>query len=160
MNNLSTVLMRFVVVGIVLLAVAVSSLLTFIVHSGWAREMPEYANLRYPLIAIFLLNILPVIIAGFQLFTLLGYIDKKKAFSKLSIQAVKKIKYAMLTMTGLYALVMPAVYLVADKDDAPGLVLIGMLFVCAPLSVAIFASVVQGLFQNAIDLKTENDLTV
>lgn len=160
MNNLPTVLMRFVVVGIAVLAIAVSLLLTFIVYSGWAREMPEYASLKYPLIVIFLLNVLPVIVAGFQLFKLLGYIDKKKAFSKLSIQAVRKIKYAMLTMTALYALVMPAVYFVADKDDAPGLVLIGMLFVCAPLSVAIFASVVQGLFQNAIDLKTENDLTV
>lgn len=152
--------MRLVVIGIALLATAVSSLLAFIVYSGWAREMPEYAALRYPFVTIFLLNILPVVFAAFQLFKLLGYIDKKKAFSKLSILAVKKIKYAMLTMTGLYALVLPGVYLVADKDDAPGLILIGMLFVCAPLSVAIFAAVVQGLFQNAIDLKSENDLTV
>jgi Protein of unknown function (DUF3036). len=55
----------------------------------------------------------------------------------------------------------PAVlYVWAQRDDAPGLVVIGMFCAGAPLVVAVFAAVLQRLFKEAIAIKTENDLTV
>jgi hypothetical protein len=48
----------------------------------------------------------------------------------------------------------------AQRDDAPGLVVIGMFCTGAPLVVAVFAAVLQRLFKETIDIKTENDLTV
>lgn len=55
---------------------------------------------------------------------------------------------------------MPFFYLLAEKDDAPGIILIGMVFVFAAFVVAVFAAVLQKLLKNAIDIKSENDLTV
>lgn len=56
--------------------------------------------------------------------------------------------------------VLPFVFLVAQLDDAPGLVIVGMVPVFASMVVAVFAAVLQKLLKNAIDIKSENDLTV
>ena len=48
----------------------------------------------------------------------------------------------------------------AELDDAPGLGVIALAFVCMPLVIATFAAVLEKLLQNAIDIKSENDLTV
>jgi hypothetical protein len=47
-----------------------------------------------------------------------------------------------------------------ESSDAPGVVIVGMMFVGGPVAVAIFASVLQKLLRNAIDMKNENELTV
>jgi hypothetical protein len=49
---------------------------------------------------------------------------------------------------------------VAQKDDAPGLFALALVFIGASFSVAVFAAVLQQLLQNAIAIKKENDLTV
>jgi Protein of unknown function (DUF2975) len=65
-----------------------------------------------------------------------------------------------LTISGLYMVILPFVFMVADLDDAPGLVIIGMVPVFASLVIAVFAAVLQRLLKEAIDIKSENDLTV
>lgn len=55
---------------------------------------------------------------------------------------------------------MPLFYLIAEADDAPGIILIGMLLIFAALVIAVFAAVLQKLLQEAIHIKSENDLTV
>ncbi len=102
----------------------------------------------------------PFFIALYQGLCLLSYIDKNKAFSQDSVQALKYIKYCATVISGLYAAGMPYIFYVADKDDAPGVVLIGLLFISAPLVIAVFAAVLQKLIQNGLDIKSENDLTV
>ena len=54
---------------------------------------------------------------------------------------------------------MPLFYLIAEKDDAPGIILIGMALIFASMVIAVFA-VLQKLLKEAIDIKSENDLTV
>ena len=49
---------------------------------------------------------------------------------------------------------------VADKDDAPGAVGFGLIFILASIVVATFAAVLQKLVQNGLDMKSENELTV
>ena len=48
----------------------------------------------------------------------------------------------------------------AEVDDAPGLILVGMVLIFASMVIAVFAAVLQRLLQEAIDIKSENDLTV
>lgn len=48
----------------------------------------------------------------------------------------------------------------ADKDDAPALIFVGMVIPFASLVIAVFAAVLQRLLQEAINIKSENDLTV
>ena len=98
--------------------------------------------------------------ALYQAFKLLSYIDKNKAFSELSVKALKNIKYCAITISILYVVVMPFVYLVAETDDAPGLIVIGMVIIFASMVIAVFAAVLQRLLKEAIDIKSENDLTV
>ncbi len=60
----------------------------------------------------------------------------------------------------LYVLGMLLFYLVAERDDAPGIIIIGMIMIFASMVIAVFAAVLQRLLKDAIDIKSENDLTV
>ena len=48
----------------------------------------------------------------------------------------------------------------AEIDDAPGIIVIGLVIIFASMVIAVFAAVLQRLLQEAIDIKSENDLTV
>ncbi|CEG28795.1 DUF2975 domain-containing protein [Bacillus sp. B-jedd] len=121
---------------------------------------PEYAHILYPIVFGVYGSTIPYYMALYQAFMLLGFIDKNEAFSELSVMALKKIKYCALTISGLYAAILPFVYFVAELDDAPGLIIMGMVPVFASLVIAVFAAVLQRLLKEAIDIKSENDLTV
>jgi hypothetical protein len=78
----------------------------------------------------------------------------------MSVDALKKIKNCAITISGLYVVIIPFVFMIAEWDDAPGLVLINLVIIGASMVIAVFAAVLQRLLQEAIDIKTENDLTV
>lgn len=121
--------------------------------SGW-----DYVILG--ILIIMYVSAIPFYFALYQAFKLLSYIDKNEAFSELSVIALKKIKNCALTISGLYVVSLPLFYIFAELDDAPGVVIIGMILVFAPLVIAVFAAVLQRLLQEAITIKSENDLTV
>ena len=103
---------------------------------------------------------IPFFFALYQALKLLDYIDKNQAFSELSVRAFRNIKYCALVISGLFAAGIPYVFYVADRDDAPGVALIGFVIIGASFVIATFAAVLQKLVQNAVDIKSENDLTV
>lgn len=103
---------------------------------------------------------IPFFVALYQALKLLGYIDKNLAFSELSVGALKYIKYCAFAISGLYAAGMPYIFYVAQKDDAPGVVLIGLIIIFTSFVIATFAALLQKLIKNAVDIKAENDLTV
>jgi hypothetical protein len=121
---------------------------------------PDYAHILYPIVIGMYVSAIPFFGALVQAFKLLSYIDKNEAFSELSVKALKNIKICALTISGLYVVILPFVFLVAELDDAPGLVIIGMVPVFASMVIAVFAAVLQRLLKEAIDIKSENDLTV
>jgi hypothetical protein len=121
---------------------------------------PDYAHILYPILIGMYISAVPFYFALYQAFKLLCYIDKNKAFSQISVKALKNIKYCAITISTLYLVIMPFVYLVAEKDDAPGLIIIGMVPIFASMVIAVFAAVLQKLLKEAIDIKSENDLTV
>ena len=103
---------------------------------------------------------IPFFWALHQGITLLNLIDRNKAFSKATVRAFKHIKYCALVISGLYAAGMPYVFYVADRDDAPGVVALGLVIIGASFVIATAAAVFQQLLQSAVDIKSENDLTV
>jgi len=103
---------------------------------------------------------IPFFVGLYQGIKLLGYVDKNKAFSNDSIKALGIIKYCGIIIGVLYGLGMPYIFNVAQQDDAPGVVLIGLVFTFAPITMAIIATVLQRVLSNAIALKSENDLIV
>jgi Protein of unknown function (DUF2975) len=102
----------------------------------------------------------PFYMALYQALKLLRYIDYNEAFSELSVVALKKIRNYGLTISGLYTIALPLLYVIAEWDDAPALILIGLVIAGASFVVAVFAALLKRLLQEAIDIKKENDLTV
>ncbi|MWC29812.1 DUF2975 domain-containing protein [Paenibacillus sp. MMS18-CY102] len=117
-------------------------------------------NWVYPILIVIYTAGIPFYTALYQAFKLLSYIDRNEAFSELSVSALKKIKYCAIAVSLLYAACLPFLYFIADEDDAPGLILFGMVIPVASMVIAVFAAVLQKLLKNAIDIKSENDLTV
>ena len=120
----------------------------------------EMAYVLYGLMAMLGATAIPYFIALFQAFRLLIYIDGGKAFSQQSVEALKRIKYCGIGFSAVCFLGMPLFYIMAELDDAPGVILVGAVFVFAPLVIAVFAAVLQKLLQAAIDLKMEQELTI
>jgi hypothetical protein len=104
--------------------------------------------------------VIPFFFALYQALKLLSYIDKNKAFSQISVKALVNIKYCAITIGIIYAVLIPLVFPIADADDAPGLMGFPVIFIFASSVVGVFAAVLQRLLQDAIDIKSENDLTV
>ncbi|MFD1739532.1 DUF2975 domain-containing protein [Bacillus salitolerans] len=121
---------------------------------------PDYDHILYPIFIGMGVSVIPFFVALYQAFKLLSYIDKNQAFSELSVKALKNIKFCAIAISGVYVLISPFVYFVAEVDDAPGLIIIGMVPIFASMVIAVFAAVLQRLLQEAIDIKSENDLTV
>ncbi|MBM7553099.1 DUF2975 domain-containing protein [Thalassobacillus pellis] len=153
----------FLKLAVFLLGVPILALCIFGLPS-LARDVaegdPPYDYAIYIIIVLMYISAIPFFGALYQAFRLLSYIDKNNAFSELSVKALRNIKVFAITITGLYVASLPFFYIFAELDDAPGVVLVGMAFVFAPMVVAVFAAVLQKLLKDAIDIKSENDLTV
>jgi len=118
------------------------------------------AYMVFALVTIMYVSAIPFYFALYQALKLLSYIDKNQAFSQISVTALKSIKKCAITITGLYVVALPFVFIIAEWDDAPGLALLGLVVVGAAMVIAVFAAVLQRLLQEAINIKSENDLTV
>lgn len=103
---------------------------------------------------------IPFFLALYQTLKLLNYIEKNKAFSKLSVKALNYIKYYALIISGLYTAGLPYTFHAATEDDAPGVFALGLIIAGTSFVIATSAGVLQKLLQTAVDLKSENDLTV
>lgn len=125
-----------------------------------AEMLPDWAYINYFVIAIFYAAVIPFYLALYQAYKLLLFIDKNKAFSESSVIALKKIKYCAITISCLHVLNVPLFYLFAEIDDAPGAVFVGLVVPIASMVIAVFAAVLQRLFQETLYIKSENDLTV
>ncbi|WP_257968085.1 DUF2975 domain-containing protein [Peribacillus deserti] len=129
--------------------------------AGFFAELnPKLAYLQYPFLIGLYVTAIVFFVALYQTLRLLSLIDKNQAFSELSVRGLKNIKYCAITISVLFAVFMPLLYLMAEVDDAPGIILIGMVIIFGCIVVAVFAAVLQKLLKNAIDIKSENDLTV
>ncbi|QHF57874.1 membrane protein [Bacillus subtilis] len=147
----------------VLIGIPILALCIFLVPkiANYSAELfPNIAYIKYLVFIYLYVTAIPFYFALYQAFKLLSYIDKNKAFSGLSVRALKNIKYCAVTISIFYAAGMPVFYLIAEIDDAPGIIVIGLVIIFASMVIAVFAAVLQKLLKEAIDIKSENDLTV
>lgn len=99
-------------------------------------------------------------VALYQAWKLLSYMRLNKVFSLNAVRALRIIKYCTIALVGFIAA--PEAYLLIARpdDDIAGGVAIGLflMFVFAVMAAA--AAMFQRLAQSAVDMKSENDLTV
>ncbi|MGP4060313.1 DUF2975 domain-containing protein [Halobacillus litoralis] len=153
----------FLKLAVILIGMPVLALCIFFVPgiADYAGEVfPDIAFMKYLVFVYLYVTAIPFYFALYQAFKLLNYIDNNKAFSDLSVKALKVIKHCAITISVLYVIFMPLLYIIAEADDAPGLIVIGMVIIFASTVISVFAAVLQRLLQDAIHIKSENDLTV
>lgn len=147
----------FLKIVISLIGVGVLALCIFVLPVGITTDKTGYYR---PILIGMYVPAVPFFIALYQSLKLLTYIDKNKVFSQLSTKALKNIKYCAVAIGAMYTLGMPFIFNAADRDDAPGVALIGFVIIFVSIVIATATAVFQSLLQNAIDIKLENDLTV
>jgi Protein of unknown function (DUF2975) len=160
MKQVSTLFLKIAVIFIGLPVLALCIFLVPQLGKVAAEMLPDFSAIRYMVYMIFWGSAIPFYFALFQAFNLLRFIDSNRAFSQISVESLKKIKYCAIIISSLHVLALPLFYLFAEMDDAPGVIFVGLLVPFASLVIAVFAAVLQKLLQEAIDIKSENDLTV
>jgi hypothetical protein len=100
-------------------------------------------------------------VALYQAFRLLGYIGRNEVFSLRSVKALRTIKFCAMTLVAFILGAEAYFFLVVrGKDDIAGGVMMGLLMIFVSIVVATVAGVFERTLQNAVDIKSENDLTV
>lgn len=159
MKQGSTLFLKFVICLIAIGALAL--MVWFPQLEGRAVNLDLISIYKDPFIIYMYIASIPFFIALFQAFKLLGYVDKNKVFSQAAVQAVRKIKYCA---TAIVVFIVASVgYLFAvqrGKEDIAGGVAGGLLIIFVSIVVTTAAAVIERLLQNAVDMKSENDLTV
>lgn len=154
MSTSSTFFLKSIIYLIGLATFGLCIILLGVILSGNA------GMLYLPMMLVVLVTALPFFYALRQGLLLLSYIEKNTAFSEQSIRAIRTIKHCAFTISVLYAASMPLILYIAEKDDAPGAAIIGLVVIFAPLVTGVFAAVLEKLLRTAIDIKSENELTV
>jgi hypothetical protein len=157
MNRASTIFLRLVIslIAIAALAVCVFPMPRMIVKE--AAKTPDTAWQIYLFLVGAYIQAALFLFALYQAFKLLSYIDGNKAFSELSVRALRHIKHsafaiALLMVTGiLWVMVLSA----GSGDDSAGPVMLGLIGTFASSIVAAVATVLQTQVQKAIDTKKE-----
>lgn len=97
--------------------------------------------------------------ALYQTFKVLGYAGQNKVFSPVAVRAVRTIKYCAMAMIG-FVLVGEMFILLGNSDDRPPAIFMGILIAFPSMVTATAMVVLERVLQNAVDIKSENDLTV
>lgn len=114
-----------------------------------------------PFLAYAYLASIAFFVALFQMFTLLGYIRQNNVFSLNSVKALRTIKYCAIALVAMIGAAVAYLFIaVRGKDDIAGGVAMGLAMIFISVVIATAAAVFERLLQNAVDIKSENDLTV
>jgi hypothetical protein len=157
----STIFLKVVIflIGITVLALCIFWLPG--IANRDAEANPETAYLQYPfLVCAYVLSI-PFFGALYQAFKLLTYIDRNKAFSELSVRALRYIKYCAITISiVIVGGIIISIVIFYRSEDITGIIMLALISIFASNVIATFAAVLQKLLKEAINIKSENELTV
>jgi hypothetical protein len=100
-------------------------------------------------------------VALYQGFKLLGYVGRGEVFSQRSVKALRTIKHCAMSLVGFLAGAEAYFSIIRrGQDDIAGGVMMGLLLIFVSTVVATAAAVFERILQSAVELKSENDLTV
>jgi len=159
MKRISIVFLQavLVLIGIVALAILIWVPLT----EGRATNLDVFSIYADPFILYGYATSIAFFVALYKAFKLLGYIGQNKVFSSNAVGALKSIKYCAIILAILIVAAGLFIRLFHNKEDDPA----GFLAICivttfASIVVATAAAIFGKLLQNAVDMKSENDLTI
>ena len=113
-----------------------------------------------PFLALVYIGSIPFFVALYQAFKVLGYAGQNKIFSQAAVKALRTIKYCALATIGFVVVEEIFIMLNHGSDDPAGGVFMGVLITFGSIVIATAAAMFERILQNAVDIKSENDLTV
>ena len=114
-----------------------------------------------PFLAYVYIASIAFFVALYQAFKLLGYVGRSDVFSQRSVKALRTIKHCAMSLVGFLAGAEAYFFIVRrGKDDIAGGVMMGLFLIFVSVVMATAAAVFEKTLQSAVDLKSENDLTV
>ena len=112
-----------------------------------------------PFLAYAYIASIPFFVGLYQAFQVLGYAGRNNLFSPAAVRALRTIKYCAIAIIGFVA-GGEVFIMLGDSDDRAGGVFMGIIITFASIVVATAMAVLERALQNAVDMKSENDLTV
>jgi hypothetical protein len=154
----STLFLKLV---IVLIAIGVlAAMIRFPQTEGRAANLDLVSIYADPLIIYAYIGSIPFFFALYQAVKLLSLVDHNRVFSQLAVSSVRNIKYCALITGGLIMLAIVYIRFFVNGDDPAGPTALGIITIFASIVIATAAAIFEKLLQNAVDMKSENDLTV
>ena len=98
-------------------------------------------------------------VALYQAFKVLGYVGQNQVFSPAAVRALRTIKYCAMAIIG-FVMIGEILIILSNSDDRAGGIFMGILIAFPSMVIATAMAVVERVLQNAVDIKSENDLTV
>lgn len=159
MKKSSTVFLQVVIVIIGIVALAI--MIRFPLTEGRAANLDLFSIYTDPFLVYGYLASIAFFVALYQAFKLLGYIGQNKVFSLSSVKALRTIKYCAIVLST--SIVMAGLYIRifhATDDDPAGFFALCIVTTFISIVIATAAAVFERTLQSAVDIKSENDLTV
>ncbi len=113
-----------------------------------------------PFLALVYTGSIAFFVALYEAYKVLTYVRQNKTFSRDAVKALRIIKYCALTIIGFVVVEEVFIMLNHGSDDAAGGVFMGVLITFGSIVIATAAAVFERILQNAVNIKSENDLTV
>lgn len=159
MKRISIIFLQAVIVLIGMVALAI--LIRLPLSEGRAANLDLFSIYADPFILYGYAASIAFFVALYKAFRLLGYIGQNKVFSSSSVKALKSIKYCAIVLSVLIVIAGLYIRISHNKEDDPA----GFLAICivttfVSVVIATAAAIFEKILQNAIDMKSENDLTI
>ena len=160
MKRSSTIFLQVV---IVLIAIGALAVMLWEPHIEGRNSRATLFEIYFkdPFLAYAYIASISFFVALYQSFKVLGYAGQNRVFSEAAVKAMRTIKFCAIAMIGFIAVgevvfVLPK----SDGDDRPQGVVMGILITFGSIVIATAAAMFERILQNAVDLKSEHDLTV
>ncbi len=160
MKKSSTVFLQVV---IVLIGIGALALMLWEPHLEGRNAHATLFQIYFndPFLAYAYIASIAFFVALYQAFKLLGYVGRSDVFSQRSVKALRTIKYCAMSLVGFLVGAEAYFFIVQrGKDDIAGGVMMGLFLIFISVVVATAAAVFERTLQSAVELKSENDLTV
>lgn len=112
-----------------------------------------------PFLAYAYVASIPFFVGLFHAFKVLGFAGRNNEFSLSAVKSVRTIKNCAIALFGF--VVGAEIFIMSnDSDDRAGGVFIGILIAFASIVVATATTILERALQRAVEMKSENDLTI
>ena len=157
MNRSSTIFLQAVIVLIG------TGALTFMIWEPNVEGVNAHATLVQKYFNLFVIyafvGSIPFFAALYQAFKVLGYVRQDKVFSQEAVRALRTIKVCAIAIIG-FVVGAEIFIMLSNSDDHAGGVFMGVLISFVAVVIATAAAMFERILENAVAIKSENDLTV